>query len=355
MRYIRQEIFREIGKKGQQRLGKSAVAIVGLGALGSVSAELLARAGIGKLLLIDRDIVELSNLQRQNLFEENDVGKPKALAAREHLKKINNEVEFDVFADDLTHENIYRIIPINDLKNNQKIKNADVILDCTDNLETRFLINDFSIKNKIPFIYSSAVGSKGYVFNIIPDKTACLRCFLKEAIPLDTCETAGVLNTITNAISSIQVNEAIKIILNKNNIEKNLLFFDIWKNELLKINVNKNKNCICCIKNSFEYLTGKKSSRTVKLCGDNIYQINTKSIDTRENQRFSVPRNFEKISREKQFNSLKNKLKKIGKIIDFDYCINFENKITIFNDGRTLIKAKDEKEAKSLYSKFVGN
>ena len=355
MRYSRQEIFGEIGKKGQKKLRKSAVAVVGLGALGSVSAELLARAGIGKLVLIDRDIVELSNLQRQTLFDESDVGKPKALAAKEKLNKINNEVEFDIFVDDLNFENINKILNgkinlildctdnletrflINDFSIKNIKNTADLILDCTDNLETRFLINDFCIKNKIPFIYSSAVGSKGYVFDVVPDKTACLRCFLKEASQLDTCETAGVLSTITNLISSIQVNEAIKIILNKNNIEKNLLFFDIWKNELLKIKINKSKNCICCVKHNFEHLSGKKSSRIVKLCGDNIYQIKTKSID------------------QKQFNNLKNKLKKIGKIVDFDYCINFDKKITIFNDGRALIKAKDEKEAKSLYSKFVGN
>ncbi len=325
MRYIRQEIFSEIGKKGQETLRRSTVAIIGLGALGSVSAGLLARAGIGKLILIDRDVVELSNLQRQALYDENDVGKPKALAAKEKLNKINSDVEIEFFIDDLNSENIGKIF-----------KSIDLILDCTDNLETRFLINDFSIKNNIPFIYSSAVGSKGYVFNIVPGKTACLRCFLKEASQLDTCETAGVLNTITNLIPSIQVNEAIKILLNKN-YEKNLLFFNIWNNELSKINVSKNKSCICCAKRNFEYLNGKKQSRIIKLCGDNAYQIKTKSID------------------KKKFNELKNKLKKIGKIIDFDYCFTFDSKITIFNDGRAMIKAKDEKEAKSLYSKFVGN
>ena len=340
MRYIRQEIFREIGKKGQEKLGNSTVAIVGLGALGSVSAELLARAGIGKLILVDRDVVELSNLQRQGLFDETDVGKPKALSAKVHLNEINSDVKIDFFIDDLNCNNIKKLIPINDLnskKNKNKIKNAvDLILDCTDNLETRFLVNDFSVKNKIPFIYSSAVGSKGYVFDAIPSKTACLRCFLREASSLDTCETAGVLNTITNLISSIQVNEAIKILLNKE-YQKNLLYFDVWKNELLKIKVTKNNNCICCAKNNFEYLIGKKSSRIVKLCGDNVYQIKTKSMD------------------EKQFNKLKLKLKNIGRVVDFGYCINFENKLTIFNDGRALIKAKDEKEAKSLYSKYVGN
>jgi len=325
MRYIRQQIFREIGKSGQKKLGKSTVAIVGLGALGSVSAELLARAGIGKLILIDRDVVELSNLQRQALYDEDDVGKPKAMAAKEKLSKINSDVEIDLFIDDLNSENIGKIF-----------KNINLILDCTDNLETRFLINDFSVKNNIPFIYSSAVGSKGYVFDIVPNKTACLRCFLKEANNLESCETFGVLNSITHLIPSIQTNEAIKILLGKH-FEINLVYFDIWNNELSKIKISKNKNCVCCAKNNFEYLNGKKQSKIIKLCGDNVYQIKTKNIDNR------------------QFNELKNKLKKVGKAIDFGYCINFDSKITVFNDGRALIKAKDEKGAKSLYSKFVGN
>lgn len=328
MRYIRQEIFREIGKKGQEKLGKSSVAVVGLGALGSVSAELLSRAGIGRLILIDRDIVELSNLQRQALFDEKDVGRPKAFAAKEKLSSINSETKIEFFIDDLNFENIEKII---------NVKSADLILDCTDNLETRFLINDFCIKNKTPFIYSSAVGSKGYVFNIIADKNnPCLRCFLKEAAQLDTCETFGVLGSITHIISSMQASEAIKVLLNKD-YEKTLMFFDIWKNDLLKIKVNKNKNCECCAKNNFEFLSGKKSSRIIKMCGNNMYQIKPKSID------------------KGQFNNLKNRLIKIGKVFDFGYCINLDNKITIFESGRALVNAKNEKEAKSLYSKFVGN
>ena len=324
MRYSRQEIFPEIGKKGQEKLGKSTVAIIGIGALGSVSSELLARAGIGKLILIDRDIVELSNLQRQSLYDENDLEKPKALQAHHHLKKINSGIKIDFFIEDLNNENIGKIL----------IK-TDLILDCTDNLETRFLLNDFCVKNNVPFIYSSAIGSKGYVFNIIPNEGACLRCFLKEA-SLETCETNGVLNTITHAISSIQADEALKILLNKNH-EKNLLFLDIWKNELLKIKVNKNKNCVCCSKGDFEFLSGKKSTNTVKMCGSNLYQIKSKSFSKGD------------------FLLLKAKLRKIGKLIDMDYCINFERRMTIFSDGRALIKAKDEKGARSLYSKFVGN
>jgi len=329
MRYIRQEILREIGKKGQAKLQKSAVAIVGLGALGSNSAELLARAGVGKLLLIDRDIVELSNLQRQSLFDENDIGKAKAAQAKKHLSSINSNIKIDFFIDDLNSENIGKIF-------NGKSQ-IDLILDCTDNMETRFLLNDFCVKNQIPFIYSSAVGSKGYVFNIIPQTTPCLKCFLKEAAQLDSCETIGILNTITNLISSLQINEALKILLKTGDFEKKLLFFDIWKNELLKIKVNKDKNCICCANSVFEYLSGKKSSKIIKLCGENVYQIKAKSTD------------------KNQFKNLKNKLEKIGKVLDFSYCINFDNKITLFNDGRALIKAKGEKEAKSLYSRLIGN
>jgi len=288
MRHIRQEIFSEIGKKGQLKLRNSSVAIVGLGALGSVSAELLARAGIGKLILIDRDVVELSNLQRQSLYDEDDLGKPKSMAAKEKLSKINHEVKIEFFIGDLSYKTIDKILKKNKIS---------LILDCTDNLETRFLINDFSVKNNLPFIYSSAVGSKGYVFNIMPGETACLGCFIKELTSLD----------------------------------------DIWKNELMKIKINKNEKCECCKKKNFEYLSGKKSSRIIKLCGNNIYQIKSKSMN------------------KKQFGSLKNKLSKIGRLVDFSYCISFENKITIFEDGRALVKAKGEKEAKSLYSRFVGN
>lgn len=330
MRYARQEIFKEIGKEGQLRLSKSTAAIVGLGALGSVSAELLTRAGIGKLILIDRDTVELSNLQRQSLFNENDIGKAKASQAKEHLSKINSRVKIYFFIDDLNFENIEKI-----LSEKNKI---GLILDCTDNMDTRFLINDFCVKNKIPFIYSSAIGSKGYVFNAIPDENRpCLRCFLREAAQLETCETAGVLNTITHIIASLQTTEALKILLKKSNSGKKLLFFDVWKNELLKIKANKNKNCICCANKIFEYLNGKKSPRVVKLCGNGIYQVNAKTIDRG------------------QFNHLKSRLKKIGKVIDFGYCINFDDRLTVFRNGRVLVKAKNENEAKSLYSKFVGN
>jgi|SRR3989344_3298455 len=312
MRYSRQEIL--IGKKAQEKLRNSTVSIVGLGALGSVSANLLVRAGIGKLILIDRDLVEVSNLQRQSLFTEEHLGKPKAIVAKEILNKINSEVEVVFYFDDLNYKNINLI-------------KSDLILDCTDNLETRFLINEFCVKNKIPWIYSSAVKSSGYVFNILPDKP-CVGCILRNLIAEETCEISGVLNTITNLISSIQVNEAIKI-LTGNNSEKDLIFINLDKNELTKIKVKKDPNCHACNKN-FEYLNGKKQLNLIRYCSSNTYKINS---------------NFD-------FDKIKSNLKKIG-INDFKTAFQFKN-LTVFKNS-VLIKANSEKEAKSLYSKYIGD
>ena len=294
-----------IGKKNQELLSKKTVSIIGLGALGSVSAELLARAGIKKLVLIDRDNIELHNLQRQSLYIEEDVGKSKAVVIKEKVNKINKDIEIVSYFDNLDNENINLI-------------KSDLILDCTDNLESRFLINEFSIKNKIPFIYASAIGTEGYLFNIVQNN-ACFNCIFKENQGLETCETFGVLNSTTHLISSLQVNEAIKILLNQE-YEKNLLYFNLKNNELIKIRINKSKDCSVCSKKIFGYLEGKKSKEIVKFCGSSSYLIKGKF-------------DFDKVS---------NRLKK-------------ENlPITLFKN-KVLIKAKDEKEAKSLFSKYIGD
>ena len=198
MRYSRQEILKQIGKNGQEKLKKSAVIIIGLGALGTTAAELLTRLGIGNLILIDRDFIELTNLHRQHLFDESSIGKQKSIQAMQELKKINGDINIKAYFDNLDYTNI-----------NELVK-GDLILDCTDNLETRFLINEFSIQNKIPWIYAACIGSIGYIFNIIPGKV-CFNCIFKETLNLETCETFGILNTISNLIASIQVNESIKI------------------------------------------------------------------------------------------------------------------------------------------------
>lgn len=314
-RYSTQETL--IGKEGQEKISRSTVAVVGLGALGSLSTQLLARSGIGKLIVIDRDYIELGNLHRQ-FFDEEDVGKPKATAVKEHLEKINSKVEVEDHFDNLDHTNAERLLK------------ADLILDCTDNLETRFLINDISLKHKRPFIYAAALAESGYVYTIIPKERPCFECIFKEAKAAETCETAGVLNIITSAISVLQVNQAMKFILGKE-VDPELFYFNSAKNSFDKIKVDKNPACEAC-KGIFKHLTGEKASKAVRFCGSNMYLIRGK---------FSYP-------------DLKEKLSKVNALTDFGNVFLFQQ-FTVFKDGRALVKAEDEKEALSLFSRFIGN
>ena len=315
MRYLRQVIFEKIGKSKQKLLEESTAVIIGVGAIGSISAELLARAGVN-LVVIDRDIVELNNLQRQKLFEEQDIGKSKAIIARERLNKINKDISVEAYASDLDYENI------------DSLAKGDIILDCTDNFETRFLINEYAVKKKIPWIYAAVIGSSGMIMNIVPGKTACFRCVFKEPTALlGTCDTEGILNTIPNVISAMQVTEAIKI-LTRQVYSKGLIYYDIWANKLIKSKVNKQNDCPVCNK-KFEYLTGEKRSELVKYCGTNTYQIKNKN-------------NLEEL--EKRF-------KNLGKVVKSDYYLNFDG-IIIFKD-RVLIKANSKEEAKSIFDRYL--
>ena len=318
MRYSRQILFSKIGKKGQELLNKSHVTIVGAGALGTSTAELLTRAGIGKLTIIDRDIIELNNLQRQSLYLEEDIDKPKAEVIKKRLKQINSEVEINSYVEDLDHTNMDLI-------------KSDLILDCTDNIETRQLINEYSIKNNVPWIYSSVIGSSGYILDIIPKETPCFNCLFNHVNPelLGSCETEGILNTTVKLISSIQTTEAIKI-LTKQDYSKELLYYDIWNNRLNKLKIKRDLGCIICNKNQFPYLNGEKKTDLIKICGRGLYQIRGKKLDL------------------KQF---KNKIK--GSTLT-DYGLT-TNKIIVFNSGRTFIKANSKEEAKTIYSKFIGN
>lgn len=313
MRYNKQVLLKDIGIKGQKLLSKSTIAIIGLGALGSNSSSLAARAGIN-LVLIDRDIIELDNLQRQNLFSEKDIGKSKSLQAKKLLQEINSEIKIEAYLEDLNYKNI------------DKLKDVDLILDCTDNLETRFLINEFCIKNKIPWIYSSVLGTRGCLLNIVPG-SFCFNCVFREPDEnLETCDTIGVLNTIANLISSMQFNEAIKMLTNKNHSKK-LIYYDIWKQEIKKIRVNKNPNCKTC-NGDLIYLTGKKGNKIIKMCGRSSYQITGKNI------------NLDNLN-------IKNvKYKDQNNMITDDFIA--------FKDGRVIVKAQDEKRAKIIYSKYFG-
>lgn len=320
MRYIKQIMFEKIGKAGQDLLKKSRVTIIGLGALGTRSAELLARAGIGNLILIDRDIVELSNLQRQTLFKESDVNKPKAFAAKSHLEEINSEIKITAIFKDINYKNI-----------ESNIK-GNLILDCTDNLETRFLINEFSIEKNIAWIFASVIGSSGMLFNFIPNKTPCFKCIFSEPeITLDTCDTEGIINTTASLISSMQVTEAFKI-LTKQSYVKELIYFDLWKNKLVKTKIKKLQNCETC-KRNFKYLNGEIFSEAVKICGEGTFQIKGRKLD---------------------LNEVAKKLSKIDKVFQNEYCLQFKELI-MFPDGRAFVSAPSAEKAKSIYTKYIGN
>ncbi len=230
-KYSRQTILKEIGFKGQEKLEKSKIIIVGLGALGTNVSQLLVRAGVGNLKLIDPDKIELSNLQRQTLFDENDIGRNKAETAKNKLQKINSLIKITAKKTFLTQRNL------------DELKSADLVLDCTDNLETRFLINAFCRKEKISWIYASCVKTSGYVMPILP-KGPCLECFLKLT-NLDSACTLGILNTVPACIAAIQATLAIKILIDEK-VEPKLYYLNLWKMELKVLKVKKNKNCQIC-------------------------------------------------------------------------------------------------------------
>ena len=307
MRYHSQELF--IGKQAQKALQRSKVTIVGIGALGSVVAELLARAGLN-LTLIDRDTVEETNLQRQVLFSESDKGKPKTLAAKKKLEEINPKITIKTEFIHLDYENI-------------RLVNGDVIVDCTDNLETRYLLNEYAVKKNIPLVHGSAIQDHGFVFNVI--QQPCLRCIFKNAITTDTCETVGVMNTITCIIGALQAQETIKI-LTKKNPERDLLYVTLTTNSITKIKVKPEPSCSVC-KGKYDYLEGK-NKHIESYCGAFIFK--------------------EKIN----YNRLKKQLKQIG-AKEVQNTLIFK-KITIFPHA-VLIKTQSKKEAQTIYSKYIGN
>ncbi len=237
--YSRQIVFEKIGNEKQEILSKSHAVIVGCGGLGTRTSELLTRAGVGSILIIDKDNVELNNLQRQALFTEQDIGKPKAEIAKERLEQINSTIKAEAINKKLELSNV-------------ELLNSDLVLDCTDNLETRFLINDYCAKNKIPWIYAAVIGSGGMVLNVMPRRDYCLRCILKESKDLENCATLGILNSAAAIISAVQVTEALKI-LTRQPCENALISINLWPLKLTKVKIKKNPNCPTC-QGKFEYL-----------------------------------------------------------------------------------------------------
>ncbi|MFQ5891752.1 MAG: ThiF family adenylyltransferase [Candidatus Methanofastidiosia archaeon] len=329
-RYSRQMILPEIGSKGQKKLLNSKILIVGCGALGCHSSNILARAGVGSITLIDRDFVELNNLQRQILFTEKHLGEPKAWIAKQVLKKINSEIEIEGTVEDLNSRNVLSFV-----------KDKDLILDGTDNMQTRYLINDACVELRKPWIYAGAVSTYAMTFNILPGK-ACFKCLfpkVPKASSLETCESVGILNTVPQIISGFQVSQALKYLLGKK-IFSELLITDSWLNTFERIKVEKNKACKCCVKREFEFLKGFRRERVATLCGQNSVQINP-------------------LDAEIDLETLSKKLERLGKVELRKFMLTFdigEYQLNIFKTGRCIVRGTgDLKVAKSLYSKYVGN
>lgn len=333
-RYSRQVLFAGIGSDGQHRLMESRVAIVGCGATGSASASLLARAGVGTLRIIDRDYVEPSNLQRQSLFDENDAAEslPKAIAACRNIAKFNSQIVTEPHASDLQPENT-----------DQLLRDVELILDGTDNFETRYLINDYAVKNLVPWIYVAAVGSCAATMNIIPGETACLSCVFPAAPEgiVDTCDTAGILNSAVNMAASIAATEALKLLTGaRQQFRRTLLSHDLWTNQRAEVSAKKPRvDCRTCAQHDFVYLAGSGRPH-ITLCGRNSVQIH-------EHHR---PVNLDDLSK---------RLEPHGSVRHNDFVLKFRKdpfEMTLFPDGRAIIKGTtDLGLARSLYARYVGS
>src|SRR5947199_3568777 len=284
-RYSRQMRFYGVGEEGQRRLLASHVTLCGCGALGTVLANALVRAGVGHLRLIDRDFIETSNLQRQVLFDEHDVAEnlPKAEAAARKLSAINSSVHVEPVVTDIDRTNILELV-----------KDADLVLDGTDNFEIRYLINDVAVKLGKPWVYGGCLGSHGQTMTILPGQTPCLRCVF-EAAPAPgeagTCETGGVLGPIVNIIPSLQATEALKILTGRlDRVNRDLLYFDVWDNVQKRIRIAPllgKVDCPCCRRRRFEWLDGEQGSHTTSLCGRNAVQVAHRTATTLDFERMA--------------------------------------------------------------------
>lgn len=336
-RYSRQTRFAPIGEAGQQKLAASRVLLVGIGALGTVTADLLVRAGVGFVRLIDRDFVELSNLQRQSLFDEEDIrcNLPKAAAAEAKLRRINSSIQIEAMVEDVNPSNIEDFI-----------QDVDLVLDALDNFETRFVINDACAKHRKPWIYTAAVGSYGLVMPVIPGATPCLRCLL-GSLPAPgsspTCETAGVVGPITHIIASMQAAEALKFLTGNLDADQvRLTAYDVWSHRFQRIDVGLESMATCpvCSEQRFDYLDGNPL-RTITLCGRNSVQL--------------IP----EVKGDIDFETLSKSIAAFGSVQFNDFllrCSAPPYELTIFKDGRAIVKGTEEAgTARSLYSKMVGS
>ena len=332
-RYAKQILFQPIGPEGQRQISNSVVAVIGVGALGTVIAGHLCRAGVGHLRLVDRDFVEFTNLQRQSLFDEEDARKrlPKVVAAVERLRRVNSEITIEPHITDVTAQNI-----------EQLVEGCTLVMDGTDNLETRFLINDACIKAGIPWVYGGALAAAGMTMTIVPGKTPCLRCFIdRPPAPgtMPSCDTEGVLSTITATVASIQSTEALKL-LTGHEPRPNILAIDVWHGDFQLLELERRPDCPACSDGNYEYLAGSRTAWTTVLCGRNAVQI--------------VPPEEHEIS----LLDLQERLSRIGRVSYNGFLLSFEidgRELVLFPTGRAIIRGTtEEAEARALYARYIG-
>ncbi|MBO9604729.1 MAG: ThiF family adenylyltransferase [Paenibacillaceae bacterium] len=338
-RYSRQTLFAPIGREGQIRLGGSRVAIVGMGALGTVLANHMVRAGVGYVRLIDRDFVEMSNLQRQMLYDEADAAasKPKAAAAAERLRRINANVVVEPHVVDLNVTNA-----------EQLLGGVDLILDGSDNFAVRFLVNDVSVKLGIPWIYGGAVSSRGVALAVVPGETPCLRCLFGQPPAqgtTETCDTAGVIGMIVHVVASYQATEALKLLVgDRANLNRRMLHFELWHNHQAAVDVSKARkaDCPACALRRFDYLEAGGDAESIQsLCGRDAVQIQplrSAHIDLRDKELALSP---------------------LGQVERNAFLLKFRPggglTLVLFPDGRAIVQGtNDMAVAKSLYSRYVG-
>ncbi|MGX9708627.1 adenylyltransferase and sulfurtransferase [Laceyella tengchongensis] len=337
-RYSRQILFAPIGPSGQEKLGRARVAIVGLGALGTALANHMARAGVGMLRLIDRDFVEESNLQRQMLFDEADAQNfmPKAVAAERKLRAINSTLTLEAHVTDLTWKNAESLL-----------SGVDLILDGSDNFQVRYLVNDFSVKHGVPWIYGGAVSARGMSYTIRPGVTPCLRCLFPDAPApgtTETCDTAGVIGPIIHVIAAYQATEALKLLCGAEEaLETRMRHIDLWHNQAqaLQVSAQKNDQCPCCAKRQWDYLDPvEKEAQEISMCGRQSVQISLGQVKL-------------------DLDSLAERLRHVGETERNPFMlrvqIDEQHRLAVFPDGRILVQGTtDTALAKNLVAKYIG-
>jgi len=333
-RYSRQVVLPEIGPEGQRRLGAATAVIIGCGALGGFTAGLLARAGVGRLRLVDRDVVELQNLQRQVLYDEEDAraALPKAEAAARRLAKINSDILLEPHITDVHAGNLEALLA-----------DADVVMDGTDNFETRYLLNDACIKHGIPWFYGGVISTGGMALAVVPGAGPCLRCLFPEPPPpgtTPTCDTVGVLNSIPAVIGAIQAAAAIQHLVDPASLVVRLVSVDLWRGSFRAAKVQRDLTCRCCAANTYDFLSQQRGSWTTTLCGRNTVQITPE------------------VGPEGSLEALGERLRSLGRVTFNGLLLKLEldaHTLLIFPDGRTLVQGTDdEAAARTLYARTIG-